>query len=65
MNDLNNMPDADDVEEEEMADIVDDEENSYSQRRGERKIIKSEFKHEGKLASCKAFLRDNILTFCN
>ncbi|PKK76439.1 anaphase-promoting complex, subunit 10 [Rhizophagus irregularis] len=46
MNDLNNMPDADDVEEEEMADIVDDEENSYSQRSGERKIIKSEFKHE-------------------
>jgi len=49
MNDLNNMPDADDVEEEEMADIADDEENTYSQRRGERKIIKSEFRHEGEL----------------
>jgi hypothetical protein len=50
MNDLNNVPDADDVEEEEMADTVDDDENTYSQRR-ERKIIKSEFRHEGKVAS--------------
>jgi hypothetical protein len=49
MNDLNNVPDADDVEEEELADIADEDENTYSQR-GERKIIKSEFRHKGKVA---------------
>ncbi len=46
MNDLNNMPDAEDLEEGE--DLVDDDENTYSQRRGEKSVIKSEFRHEGK-----------------
>ncbi|CAI2180570.1 19876_t:CDS:2, partial [Funneliformis geosporum] len=44
MNDINIMQDADE-EEEDMADLVDDDENAYSQKR-EQKVIKSEFRHE-------------------
>ncbi|CAG8482438.1 7069_t:CDS:2 [Acaulospora colombiana] len=46
MNDLNNVPDTEDTEDmEDMGNAIDDDENMTHQRK-EKKIVKSEFKHE-------------------